>query len=197
MEAEQQVVDQENHSPNCKPYERLRINGAQEEYVDGNGCRGEPGHHGHPPQLGGLGLRNEHPEGERGQKPYGNRHHESYPSSLANSPVDRGGSRGGQNEHQADDKIVPVGSRGLAGHIISSDEEGNSDEHEDEEGGDGEEVGEDLEFSEECIGGRCKEHGNGGMDGGACPWMHCCEPRKHVCSCNVSEVPASGSHYTN
>ena len=154
MEAKQQVVNQENHSPDGKPHERLCINGAQEEYVDGYGCGWEPGHHRHPPQLGGLGLRNKHPEVEGGQKPCGNGHHESHPSSLIDSPVDGGRSWGGKNENQADGELVPVGGRGLSSDIVSSDEEGNSDEHEDEdedeEGGDGEEVGEDLEFSEEC-----------------------------------------------
>jgi len=190
VQADEEVVNQQRGRPVPEAHERLGVDGAQEEDVDGDGRRRQPRHQRHAPQLGRPGLRHERPQAHRGHEPRGHRHRVRHPPVDVDAPARRRRRRRGEDGGDARRQLVPVGGRGLPGDVVAADQQRDGDELEDEERGDGEEVGEDAEVGEEGDDGGGDEHDDGGVDGRPRARVHLREPRRHhVRPGDVREVP--------
>ncbi|BAS85434.1 Os03g0641250, partial [Oryza sativa Japonica Group] len=189
VQADEEVVDEQRRRPYPEPHERLGVDGAQQEDVDGDGRRRQPRHHGHPPQLRRPRLRHQRPQARRRRQPRRHRHRVRHPPSPVQPPARRRRHRRRQDGGDARGQPVAVGARRLPGHVVAADEERDGDEHEDEERGDGEEVGEDVEVGEEGDDGGGEEHGHRGVHRRPRPRVHPRQPRRHhVRAGDVGEV---------
>uniref|UniRef100_J3LR28 Uncharacterized protein n=1 Tax=Oryza brachyantha TaxID=4533 RepID=J3LR28_ORYBR len=189
VQADEEVVHEQRRRPYPEPHERLGVDGAQQEDVDGDGRRRQPRHQRHPPQLRRPRLRHERPQARRRRQPRRHRHRVRHPPAPVQAPVRGRRHRRRQDGGDARRELVPVGRGGLPRDVVAADEERHGDEHEDEERGDGEEVGEDVEVGEEGDDGGGDEHHDGGVHRRARPGVHLGQPRRHhVRAGDVGEV---------
>ena len=193
VEPDEEVVGEQRRRPDQEPHEGCAVDGSQQEDVDEDGRRRQPWHERHPPHLGRARLGHAPLQVRRSGEPRGDRDHVRHPPTAAGArhPPARGGGRGRGDDHgEARHELVPVRGRGLAGDVVAADEQGHGDEREDEERGDGEQVGEDAEVGEERDDGGGDHHDDGGVHRCAEPRVHLRQARRHhVRPRDVGQVP--------
>nr|GMD06328.1 Os12g0613150 [Ipomoea batatas] len=179
MKAKEEVVNQKTSSPNTKPLERFFIYGAEEENVDGNGGRGQPRHQRHPPHLRIASMRNEEINPRSCQEPYRNRYTVGNPPVVAQTPVSSRGYRRREDEEDEEDELEAVAGRSDPSDVVAAHEESNCHEHEDEERGDGEQVGQNVKLCEQGNDRSGCHHCSRGVHGSPSLGIHVGEPRRH------------------